>query len=217
MAKKYYAVINGAEAKTKIYDTWSETERNIKHQSRVIFKSFPSVSEAQKFIDEKLGNKEIQQTENTADVRESLKSDFGSSDLVCYVDGSFDLSTKTYSYGLVVVKDDEMVREFSGKGNNPEYADMRNVAGEILGASKAVEFGIKNGFQKVHIFYDYQGIECWATGSWKRNNTLTKGYHEFMKENMKKIKVIFHKVTGHSGDRFNDMADKLARSALGKK
>ena len=36
-----------------------------------------------------------------------------------------------------------------------------------------------------------------------------------MQNRMKDIKIKFKKIKGHSGDKFNDMADKLAKEALG--
>ena len=36
-----------------------------------------------------------------------------------------------------------------------------------------------------------------------------------MQNNMKKIDIKFVKVKGHSGDKYNDIADKLAKKALG--
>ena len=36
-----------------------------------------------------------------------------------------------------------------------------------------------------------------------------------MSEYKKKIKINFRKVKGHSGNKFNDMVDKLAKEALG--
>ena len=83
-----------------------------------------------------------------------------------------------------------------------------------MGAIKAVEYAMKNKYKEVTICYDYQGIECWALGTWKRNKTLTQKYNEFMKESMKEIKVNFLKIKGHSGNKFNDMADRLAKAAL---
>ena len=69
----------------------------------------------------------------------------------------------------------------------------------------------------VTIVFDYQGIESWALGTWKRNNEITSNYHNFMREKMKDIKILFKKVKGHSGDKFNDRVDALAKEALGIK
>ena len=58
-------------------------------------------------------------------------------------------------------------------------------------------------------------MEKWCTGAWKTNKDGTKAYKAFYQEISKKIKVNFHKVKGHSGDRYNDEADILAKGALG--
>ena len=79
---------------------------------------------------------------------------------------------------------------------------------------RAVDFAINNDYKEIELYFDYQGIESWALGTWKRNNKVTEGYHQFMQEKMKQIKVTFVKVKGHSGDKYNDLADKLAKEAL---
>lgn len=137
--------------------------------------------------------------------------------LVCYVDGSYSNQLKNFSYGVVVIEDGKVVSEESGIGNDEEVALLRNVAGEVMGAIRAVEIAKENNYDELDIFYDYKGIECWALGTWKRNNNVTKGYHEYMQEAMKDINITFHKVKGHSGDEYNDRADKLAKNALGIK
>ena len=40
-------------------------------------------------------------------------------------------------------------------------------------------------------------------------------YQAFYREAVKKVKVHFVKVKGHSNDKYNDMADQLAKKALG--
>ena len=79
---------------------------------------------------------------------------------------------------------------------------------------KAIEYAIENGYKDIVLCYDYQGIESWALGTWKRNNRITQNYNEFMQEKFKLIKVRFKKIKGHSGNKFNDRADILAKKAL---
>lgn len=132
-----------------------------------------------------------------------------------YVDGSYSIYKKNFSYGLVVLLNGKEVHRESGIGTNEDAAKLRNVAGEIMGAVKAVEFAYENECNEITIYYDYQGIESWATGAWKRNKDLTKQYHEYMQDRMKDIKINFKKVKGHSGVEYNELVDKLAKQALG--
>ena len=52
-----------------------------------------------------------------------------------YVDGSYHVGTKEFSYGMVVLIDGKE-EKFSQKMTDPELAQMRNVAGEIKGSPK---------------------------------------------------------------------------------
>ena len=70
----------------------------------------------------------------------------------------------------------------------------------------AVEFAINNNYKEVTIAYDYQWIESWALGTWKRNNKITSEYNEYMQNKMKEINIRFKKIKGHSGHKYNDLA-----------
>ena len=134
--------------------------------------------------------------------------------MYAYVDGSFRQGYSVYGYGVVIVSSGEVIKTISGFGSRPEYVSMRNVAGEVLGAVKAMEYALESGAQKLVLYFDYQGIESWATGAWKRNNDLTKGYFEFVRSIRDRLRLSFEKVKGHSGDEFNEMADELAKAAV---
>ena len=49
----------------------------------------------------------------------------------------------------------------------------------------------------------------------KTNKEGTIAYKAYYDEAKEKVSVRFQKVTGHSGDKYNDYADKLAKQALG--
>jgi Ribonuclease HI len=134
--------------------------------------------------------------------------------ITAYVDGSYNVATKEYSYGAVIFVGDKK-ECFSEKFNDPELATMRNVAGELEGSMKAMRYAVEAGAKELDIFYDYEGIEKWCTGAWKTNKDGTKAYKAFYEKISQKVKVNFHKVKGHSGDRYNDEADVLAKAALG--
>ena len=92
---------------------------------------------------------------------------------------------------------------------------MRNVAGEICGAVEAINVAIELKIPELTIIYDYLGIEMWAIGLWKRNKEGTKAYHNFIKQSKKDIRLHFLHVKGHTGIEGNEIADIMAKKAVG--
>ncbi|MDR3239206.1 MAG: hypothetical protein LBT44_03850 [Clostridiales bacterium] len=133
---------------------------------------------------------------------------------VAYVDGSYLHEIRTFSYGIVLFYLGQEYH-FAEKLRTPELVGMRNVAGEIMGAEKAMRFCLENGISELEIFYDYEGVARWCTGEWKANKIGTKAYKAFYQSLHGKVRVTFSKVRSHSGDTYNDLADLLAKKALG--
>ena len=175
MAKKYYAVRVGK--KPGVYMTWDDCKLMTAGYPGAVFKSFPTMAEAVAFM-EGSGGKDMSASGESADVKEPY----------AFVDGSYNIATKVYGYGGFLVANGEK-HVLQGSGNEPELVEMNNVAGEIAGAVAAVNKAIELGLAEVSIFYDYMGIEMWATGAWKRNKPGTIAYHEFMQSVNDKIKI----------------------------
>lgn len=135
---------------------------------------------------------------------------------IAYVDGSYDVKSQRFSYGVVMFTSEEETH-ISRAFSNPELALMRNVAGEIMGAGEAMKRARKGNIKHLTIYHDYEGIAKWCTGEWKTNKKWTKKYKAFYDEISKDVEINFVKVTGHSGNRYNEMADRLAKEALGIK
>lgn len=190
---KYYAVKNGK--KIGIYKDWASCKEQVFGFSGAEYKSFPTEEEAKNYIK---GTSAPPMDEST----------------VAYVDGSFNINTKEYSYGAVLIIDGKE-ECFNKKFSDPEMAEMRNVAGEITASSFIMDLCIERGIKSVIIRYDYMGIEAWATGAWKANKSGTMKYKKHYDQIKDKLQVRFEKVKGHSGDKYNDMADRLAKDALG--
>ena len=134
--------------------------------------------------------------------------------LSAYEDGSFDKETARFAYGCIMLDGDNTVAMMSAADDDPELASMHNVAGEIKGAEAAIQFCLDHGVKELTIFHDYEGIAKWPLGLWKANKLGTQAYRDFYREAVKSMKITFVKVKGHSGNKYNDMADKLAGSAL---
>ena len=92
--------------------------------------------------------------------------------------------------------------------------DSRNIAGEIEGVKQAILWAIESNKQRIKIFYDYEGIEKWATKEWKSKVKISQEYSKFFDEKSKLINIEFEHVKAHSGIVYNEKADELAKKAL---
>ncbi len=201
MAKKYYAVRIGR--KPGVFESWDECRAQTLGFPGAVFKGFPTREDAERFVSGEEGTR-------PAPDGDGPRGDCAEA----YVDGSYDAATKRFSCGAVLFLNGEQIR-FSESFDDPDLAQMRNVAGEIKGAETVIRYCLSHGVREVTVFHDYQGVASWATGEWKTNREGTRAYAAFCRESMKKLRIRFQKVKGHSGDEYNDLADRLAKEALG--
>jgi ribonuclease HI len=131
-----------------------------------------------------------------------------------YVDGSW-VAGRT-GYGAVVLDDaGAILVQFSGPVPD-DYADgTRQVAGELVATGKVVQWALDNQVNSLTLYYDYMGISEWATGAWKAKQPLTQRYRDFMQAARKRLNLHFVKVKAHTGNAWNEYADKLAKRGAG--
>lgn len=196
MAKqKFYAVRKGKT--TGIFLTWDECKAQVDGFSGAEYKSFSTKEEAEDFL--------LPQQKNKTDIPDK-------DTLTIYVDGSY--YEGEFSYGMVVLWE-EKEETYSQKVEDTELAKMRNVAGEIKGAEAAMQYALDHGAKRLVIYHDYEGIAKWCNGAWKANKPGTQDYRDLYNRVKEQVDISFVKVTGHSNDKYNDMADELAKKALG--
>lgn len=195
--KKVYAVRNGR--KTGLFATWEECKAQVDGYSGAEYKSFATKEEAMLFLEGEEKKLPAEDDEETA---------------IAYVDGSYDKISGDFSCGVVFLYQGKEIT-MSERYSDEKLAEMHNVAGEIAGSELAMQYAKEHDVKKLVLYHDYEGIAKWCNGSWKANKEGTKAYQEYYHEMRRFLDIEFIKVKGHSGDKYNDMADELAKKALG--
>jgi len=209
MGKKVYAIkegfdsISNCKIENKIVNTWAECLRYVKGVKGAKYKSFENIDSANQYLNE--GSRLLKKGEDS----------YPNDCLHIYVDGSYNNRTEKYSYGLVAVRTNvvEYIDSCSSRDNLQK--NIRQIAGELEAAVKAVEYALSQGDKKVVIFHDYEGICHHATGFWERREESSAEYYKKMNELMGRgIEVIFVKVDSHTGDLFNELVDEKCKEKL---
>ena len=191
----FYAVKKGRE--TGIFESWAECQKQITGFSGAEFKKFKELKQAESYLTSGIS------IDNLSDDLDGLHA---------YIDGSFSNDLQETGYGAVILLNGEIIHTI--KGSSKKYIEMRNVAGELFAAAVSIKWAVDNGYKSIVLHHDYSGIAHWAKGEWKCKQEGTINYKKFIDEISGKISILFIKVKGHSGDMYNDMADKLAKESL---
>lgn len=209
MGKKVYAIKEGFDFKNnekienKIVSTWNECLKYVKGVKGAKYKSFLKIEDANKYLNE--GSKMLKKGVD----------DYPKDCLHIYVDGSYNISTEKYSYGMAAVRDNivEYIESDVSKDNSKK--SIRQIAGELKAAVRAVEYALENKEKRVVIFHDYEGVSHHATGFWERKGESSIEYYKKMNELMNSgIEVIFVKVDSHTGDIFNELVDEKCKEKV---
>lgn len=137
---------------------------------------------------------------------------------VFYTDGSYNKDVPSYGWSFACITPDGAVREMAcGCGSEDGIIEQRNVAGEMIGAMRAVQYAIAKGMKEFEIRYDYAGLGKWVTGAFKADSVPSEQYAAWMRKMIEKhgLSIHFVQMPGHTGEYYNEMADMLARKGCG--
>ena len=180
---KYYAVKVGREC--GIFDTWAKCQEVTKGFPNAVFKSFCSEEEAKAFLEDKdLWN-------------DIVKKDIEDGFVVAFCDGSYDKDLNRYSYGVVLIDPKNNESSLCGYGNNEKYIGTNNIIGEVFGSINAMDWAVSNGYEKIKIYHDYEGISKWISGEWEAKSDVAKTYTSIYKAKFEGVlEVVFQHVKG---------------------
>jgi caulimovirus viroplasmin len=218
MAKqKFYAVRVGKVP--GVYQTWSQAKEQVEGFSGAEYKSFSTEEEAVKYMSNEKAQHGIDLDNKVVDVNKKIESEIKKlqdGEVIAFVDGSHSLDAdgkEKYSFGVILVTNESEDSLYKAFVDNDKM-ESRNIAGEIEGVKQAILWAINSKKQKIKIFYDYEGIEKWATKEWKAKAQISKEYSKFVGDKSKLINIEFEHVKAHSGIEYNERADELAKRAL---
>ena len=190
--KKFYAVKVGKIP--GIYSTWNECEAQVKGVSGAKYKSFATLKEAEEFL-----TKEEVQEDSLMNCTELLQESMPveefnkmvdakiaaikDDEVIAFVDGSYDVSQEKSAFAAIMITSggnrDTLYKSFT-KNLDKDFIALRNVAAELEGVKEAINWSVTYNKKKITVFYDYEGIEKWATGEWRPKKELTKKYVSFI-------------------------------------
>ena len=197
----YYAVKKGHA--TGIFNNWPEAQAAISGYSGAEYKKYNTKEESEAY----LINRDLWVEKVAADNKDGY--------LVAFTDGSYDKELNRYSYGVAIILPDGTEQDICGYGSNKEYIDSDNIIGEIFGVINAVDWAISNGYEKIKIYHDYEGLSKWLTGEWNAKAKASQMFVSLYKTKFEDfVKAEFVKVPGHSNVIYNEKSDRLAKSAL---
>ena len=219
MSKKYYSVAVGR--KTGIFENWKDCQESVSGFKNAVYKSFFNLEDAKLFL-LNFGNsnrKFKNELTDDSEVKKLVKLDLQKKIFPIFVDGSFNKKNQKIGFGVLIINDFDSKNwiTISNKLTETEYKNYKshlNIAGEIIGTIKAIQFCIKNNLKKIRIYYDYAGIEKWVTKEWEAKSPISIMYLQFIEKNKEKIELLFQKVKAHNNIEYNNIADELAKKSV---
>lgn len=228
MSEKFYAVANGRSTGIFLdHDAWKEATYGFKGNK---FKICKTLEEAEAFLSEHGVESKIVEASNPKIIESeepkilggkvlppttSVWERLAKGDTVLFTDGSYSSEVKRYGCGAVVIYPDGAIDKLSFSGDAHGFLEGNSTSGELLATLMALNFLAMMSIKNVTVFHDYDKVAGFAQATSKPKKDLTKFYKKTMQEQiLPKMQVSFIHVKGHSGHRFNELADQLASKTI---
>lgn len=142
-----------------------------------------------------------------------------------YVDGSYREGAKEVAGAAIFIIDGKVISCMRFKTTDESLLKHRQVSGEVVPTLYALEFVDRvldgdNNLDVISICYDYTGVKDWLDGTWKKANNdmsrdyMARGRMTILNLANKGITVRFQKIKSHTGDKYNEYADRLANGII---
>ena len=93
---------------------------------------------------------------------------------------------------------------------------LKHVSGELWGALESLKFVLKKNIKSVNLLYDYEGIRPYALNIWYSTSNFIKNICIPAINNIRSMmNANFVHISSHSNVMGNDIADQLAKNAVG--
>ena len=136
-----------------------------------------------------------------------------------YTDGAcsyFSENNRPGGWGFLIVKNNNIIYKNCG-----EEEQTTNNRMEIIAILKSIEYCIENNLDNVIIYSDsdycINTMKTWLYNwlkkdKWKNRQVPNQDLWEYFLSIKDKIQIEYRWVRGHNGNKYNEMADKLATS-----
>ena len=224
---KIYAVRRGRQ--TGIIYSWDACKASVEGYKGSEYKSFKSELDAKRYLgmlsdstvhtlDSVLSTSSTRTKKvHSGDLVQSVPSNnefnLDENEAIVFTDGSFSPKEGYYSYGFVLFTKDTQYT-MSACDNCTSYIESKNVAGEIFGVIQAINLALRLGISSLTICHDYKGVSAWAEGDWSSHCLVSKVYLDYLMKLPENFDLGFRHIKSHSGDIYNNLADKLASQAI---
>lgn len=224
---KVYAVRKGRQ--TGLFYSWEECCASVRGYSCCDYRSFNSEVEAKRYLgmlsdstvhtlDSVLSTsstpiKKVHSGDLVQSVPSNNEFNLDENEAIVFTDGAFSPKEGYYSYGFVLFTRDKQYT-MSACDNCKPYIESKNVAGEIFGAIQAINLALRLGISSLTICHDYKGVSAWAEGDWSARCVVSRVYANYLMKLPENFNLGFRHIKSHSGDVYNNLADKLASQAI---